>query len=56
MLIETEDEFTRRGNFVRVFPNSNSKKYLKYFETPRYYNILLSEWIYKYKNNHDKGT
>ena len=47
MLIETEDENVRRGNFIRVFPNVNSKKYLKFFETPRYYNLLLSEWILK---------
>jgi len=55
MLIETEDEYVRRGNFIRVFPNVNSKKYLKFFETPRYYNLLLSEWILKYRNSHDKG-
>ena len=56
MLIETEDENVRRGNFIRVFPNVNSKKYLKFFETPRYYNLLLSEWILKYRNSHDKGN
>ncbi len=54
ILIETEDEFNRRGSFSRVFPNQNSKKYLKYFETTRYYNLLLSEWISKHRNR-DNG-
>ncbi len=55
MLIETEDEFNRRGNFTRIFPSHNSKQYLKYFETMRYYNLLVIEWINKYKNNPEKG-
>jgi tubulin polyglutamylase TTLL4 len=55
ILIETEDENVRRGNFIRVFPSVNSKKYLKFFETSRYYNLLLSEWILKYRNSHDKA-
>jgi len=55
ILIETEDEYSRRGNFVRIFPGANSKNYMKYFEIPRYYNILIAEWIEKYKRNRDKG-
>ncbi len=55
ILIETEDEYTRRGNFVRVFPTTDSKKYLRLFETPRYYNLLLHEWIRKYGNNSERG-
>jgi tubulin polyglutamylase TTLL4 len=55
ILVETEDEYTRRGNFVRVFPTAETKKYLRLFETPRYYNLLLHEWIRKYGNNSDKG-
>ena len=31
ILIETEDEYARRGNFIRIFPSSNSKNYMKYF-------------------------
>lgn len=56
VLIETEDENNRRGNFTRIFPNHNSKQYLKYFETTRYYNILNIEWIARHKNNPEKGT
>ena len=55
VLIETEDENNRRGHFTRIFPSYNSRQYLKYFDTIRYYNILVIEWIIKYKSNHDKG-
>lgn len=56
ILIETEDEYARRGNFLRVFPSNNTKKYLKFFETTRYYNLLLNEWITKFRKNHEKGS
>jgi hypothetical protein len=56
ILIESEDEFARHGNFVCVFPTSDSYKYLKFFETTRYYNILLTEWLHKYRNNRSKGN
>lgn len=55
ILIETEDEFARRGSFERIFPTSQTRKYLKYFETPRYYNILLNEWITKYNRMEERG-
>ena len=55
ILIETEDEYARRGNFIRIFPSSNSKNYMKYFEMQRYYNILVTEWVDKYRRNRDKG-
>jgi hypothetical protein len=29
---------------------------LKYFETPRYYNLLLNEWIAKYNRMEERGT
>ena len=55
VLIETEDEYSRRGQFACIFPANDSKKYLKLFETNRYYNILLSEWHSRYGSNKDKG-
>jgi tubulin polyglutamylase TTLL4 len=55
ILIETEDEFARRGSFERIFPTNQTRKYLKYFETPRYYNILLNEWITKYSRLEERG-
>ena len=55
VLIEYEDELTRCGNFVCIFPNLESHKYFKFFETIRYYNILLQEWINNFHKNKNKG-
>ena len=54
ILIETEDEYARRGNFERIFPSD--KNYCKYFQTPRYYNILLKKWIDEYKDKKTEGN
>ena len=56
VLIETEDEYNRRGCFARVFPNHSSRKYLKFFDTPRYYNLLLAEWLTKHRHNRNDGN
>jgi len=49
ILMETEDEFSRCGEFERMLPvSSQEKSYIKYFETPRYYDLLLDEWIKRY--------
>ena len=45
MLIETEDELTRKGCFQIVFPLSQTLPYLKYFSVQRYYNLLLHAWF-----------
>eukprot|EP00117_Sycon_ciliatum_P000086 scpid22923/ scgid4518/ Tubulin polyglutamylase TTLL4; Tubulin--tyrosine ligase-like protein 4 len=50
MLIESEDEFNRRGGFQRVFPTSDTDAYEPFFDIPRYYNMLLSEWIQRYRS------
>ena len=55
VLIETEDEYDRKGNFRRVFPSKVRTNYLKYFETPRYHNILLTKWMQYYIDNRDEG-
>ncbi|XP_013919982.1 PREDICTED: tubulin polyglutamylase TTLL4 [Thamnophis sirtalis] len=55
VLIETEDEYTRRGQFERVFPSRFSMHYLRFFEQPRYYNILTTQWELKYFLNKSKG-
>jgi tubulin polyglutamylase TTLL4 len=55
ILIETEDEYSRRGSFERIFPTNQTRKYLKYFDTPRYYNLLLNEWIAKYNRMEERG-
>ncbi|CAF3852147.1 unnamed protein product [Rotaria magnacalcarata] len=56
ILIESEDEYSRRGSFERIFPTNQTRKYLKYFETPRYYNLLLNEWISKYSRMEERGV
>ncbi|XP_031549397.1 tubulin polyglutamylase TTLL4-like isoform X2 [Actinia tenebrosa] len=48
ILAETEDEYNRRGCFQRAFPSMASHKYLKFFQTIRYNDVLLDEWTRKY--------
>ncbi|NXS15037.1 TTLL4 polyglutamylase, partial [Neodrepanis coruscans] len=55
ILVETEDEYSRRGQFERVFPSHISMRYLPFFEQPRYSNILVSQWELKYYLNRHKG-
>ncbi|NXD78763.1 TTLL4 polyglutamylase, partial [Halcyon senegalensis] len=55
ILVETEDEYSRRGHFERVFPTHISMRYLRFFEQPRYFNILVTQWELKYYLNKHKG-
>ncbi|GCC36827.1 hypothetical protein chiPu_0015327 [Chiloscyllium punctatum] len=55
MLMESEDEYNRRGQFERVFPCRHSSRYLQFFEQPRYFNILLDLWEQKYGQNREAG-
>ncbi|XP_068263885.1 tubulin monoglutamylase TTLL4 isoform X2 [Nyctibius grandis] len=55
ILVETEDEYSRRGQFERVFPTHVSMRYLHFFEQPRYFNILVTQWELKYYLNKQKG-
>ncbi|NWV69478.1 TTLL4 polyglutamylase, partial [Malurus elegans] len=55
ILVETEDEYSRRGQFERVFPNHFSMRYLRFFEQPRYFNILVTQWELKYYLDRHKG-
>ncbi|XP_075789074.1 tubulin monoglutamylase TTLL4 isoform X2 [Pelodiscus sinensis] len=55
VLVETEDEFARRGQFERVFPTRLSMRYLRFFEQPRYFNILTAQWELKYYLNRPRG-
>uniref|UniRef100_A0A8D0F7R1 Tubulin tyrosine ligase like 4 n=1 Tax=Strix occidentalis caurina TaxID=311401 RepID=A0A8D0F7R1_STROC len=56
VLVETEDEYSRRGQFERVFPTHISMRYLRFFEQPRYFNILVTQWELKYYLNKHKGN
>ena len=44
---EAEDEFTRRGEFRRVFPSDdvNTREVTNLFETRRFHNLLLFHWV-----------
>ncbi|NXU36960.1 TTLL4 polyglutamylase, partial [Drymodes brunneopygia] len=55
VLVEMEDEYSRRGQFERVFPSHISMQYLRFFEQPRYFNILVTQWELKYYLNRHKG-
>ncbi|XP_047457643.1 tubulin polyglutamylase TTLL4 [Mugil cephalus] len=55
VLAESEDELSRRGEFERIFPSPSSSRYLRFFECPRYLNILMDQWEQKYWNNRTKG-
>ncbi|XP_066431593.1 tubulin monoglutamylase TTLL4 isoform X2 [Eleutherodactylus coqui] len=55
VLVETEDELSRCGQFERVFPSAISSRYLRFFEQQRYFNILTNQWEQKYYANREKG-
>ena len=55
MLIETEDERNRAGNFEALFPTDQSEKYLAYFSIQRYYNLLLYTWYTSQYGGRDRG-
>ncbi|TRY83686.1 hypothetical protein DNTS_034383 [Danionella cerebrum] len=55
VLAESEDELSRKGDFERVFPSHASSRYLRFFEQPRYLNILLNQWEQKYWLCRSKG-
>lgn len=42
---EAEDEYARRGGFVRVFPTPHTGPYLRYFSCRRIGNELLAAWL-----------
>ena len=46
MLCDHEDEFSRRGNFARIFPlAANVDYYEKFFEVKKFNNLLLWAFI-----------
>ncbi|XP_047011881.1 tubulin polyglutamylase TTLL4 isoform X2 [Ictalurus punctatus] len=55
VLAESEDELSRLGDFERIFPSPASSRYLRFFEQPRYLNLLLNQWEQKYSQNRSKG-
>ncbi|XP_078142272.1 tubulin monoglutamylase TTLL4 [Centroberyx gerrardi] len=55
VLAESEGELSRRGEFERVFPSPSSSRYLRFFECPRYLNILLDQWEQRHWSSRTKG-
>ncbi|KAG7331003.1 hypothetical protein KOW79_004972 [Hemibagrus wyckioides] len=55
VLAESEDELSRLGEFERIFPSPASSRYLRFFEQPRYLNILLNQWEQKFGQNRSQG-
>ncbi|XP_063789944.1 tubulin monoglutamylase TTLL4 isoform X2 [Pseudophryne corroboree] len=55
VLVETEDELSRCGQFERIFPSPISSRYLRFFEQQRYFNILTNQWEQKYFANRERG-
>ena len=56
VLIRHEDENTQTGRFEKVFPTCNTHKYFKYFQTSKYYNMLLDSWESTYYKKRGKGV
>ncbi|XP_030384536.1 tubulin polyglutamylase TTLL4 isoform X2 [Scaptodrosophila lebanonensis] len=54
-LIIAEDELARCAPLERIFPTDRTHKYLKYNDSPRYYNRLLDAWESRYANNRIEG-
>nr|CAD7571741.1 unnamed protein product [Timema californicum] len=54
-LIQSEDELTQSGNFIRIFPTPDTHHYHEFFEAPRYYNMMLDAWETKYHKNRQEG-
>lgn len=56
VLAESENEMNRRGEFERIFPSASSSRYLRFFECPRYLNILLDQWEQKHWRDRTVGV
>lgn len=55
VLMLAEDELSRCGRFRRIFPSATSAGYLKCFDKPRYYNLLLNAWEDKFRDDRLEG-
>ncbi|XP_049950814.1 tubulin monoglutamylase TTLL4-like isoform X1 [Schistocerca serialis cubense] len=54
-LIQSEDELTQAGRFIRIFPTPYTYTYHEFFESPRYYNMVFDAWENKYYSNRQEG-
>ena len=56
ILTESIDEDSRKGGFQRVFPTPSTHKYLKFFESARYYNLLLDQYVQRFNRMEHRGN
>ena len=61
IISETVSEFSRKGNFVRIFPARNSKLYDKYFGGQKplnkiIYKVLFSNEVLSYTRGGEKSV
>lgn len=54
-LIASEDELARCAPLERICPTSQSHRFIKFTEKPRYYNRLLDAWEHRYGHRRDEG-
>lgn len=46
LILETHDEYMRRGHFERIYPARETvAEYLPFFATQRYSNMVLAKWL-----------
>lgn len=51
VLFETDEEWYRKGDFDRIFPERDSvDNYCQFFEFPRYNNLIVWKWLKSNKN------
>nr|XP_015838348.1 PREDICTED: tubulin polyglutamylase TTLL4 isoform X2 [Tribolium castaneum] len=53
-LTQAEDEWCVKGRFERIFPTSQTHKYLNFMEV-RYYNRLFDAWECRFEKNRQEG-
>jgi len=51
-----EDELSRSGSFIRLFPSKISEGYLPYFAKSFYRNYLMIEWERKYADRREEAV
>ncbi|XP_063694159.1 tubulin monoglutamylase TTLL4-like isoform X10 [Bolinopsis microptera] len=56
VLMKFEDEISRRGELELIFPTESGGKYLKYFVLPKFYDLLVLQWIKKYAKDPHRGV
>ncbi|KAI8895878.1 tubulin-tyrosine ligase family-domain-containing protein [Globomyces pollinis-pini] len=54
MLIETEEENNRKGEFIRLWPSVEFETFSKYFISFNYFDRLIHTWTCRYSNDHQR--